>query len=64
MPTPPPCHQTGVLMNAQQLADLTAFLVNCKDKAKNSNAQPETGVQFEQSEGQVAILINGQNVGT
>ena len=56
----------GVLMNAQQLADLTAFLVSCKDKAKKTATPPklETEVQFEQSEGQVAILINGQNVGT
>ena len=62
-PMPP---NFGVLMNAQQLADLTAFLVSCKDKAKKTATPPklETGVQFEQSEGQVAILINGQNVGT
>lgn len=49
----------GFLMNAQQLADLTAFLVSCKDKAKKTATPPklETGVQFEQSEGQVVRFI-------
>ena len=62
-PMPP---NFGVLMNAQQLADLTTFLVNSKDQtletAKTSNAK--TGVYFQVSNGQVAIIINSQKVGT
>ena len=56
----------GVLMNAQQLADLTAYLVSCKDQAKPEAAKPEAkaGVHFEESKGQVAIQIDGQTVGT
>ena len=62
-PMPP---NFGVLMNAQQLADLTAFLVSCKDeaRAKTTPKKTKTGVQFQTREGEVTILINGQIVGT
>jgi len=59
-PMPP---NFGVLMNARQLADLTAYLVSCKDKPQTP-PKNKNGVQFEESEGQIVILINGQNVGT
>jgi putative heme-binding domain-containing protein len=60
-PMPP---NFGVLMNAQQLADLTAYLASRKDEVRTTAKPPEAGVRFEASEGQVAILINGQIVGT
>lgn len=62
-PMPP---NFGVLMNEQQLADLTAFLVSCKDeaRAKTTPKKTKTVVHLEESEGQVAIHINGQKVGT
>ena len=62
-PMPP---NFGVLMNAQQLADLTAFLVSCKDQSQASIKASETkaGVRFQMRNGEVTILINSQNVGT
>ena len=64
--TSPMPNNFGVLINAQQLADLVAFLVICKDKPQPAAAKPppKPGIHFEESEGQVTIGINGQLVGT
>ncbi len=56
----------GVLMNAQQLADLVAFLVTCKDKPQPTAEKLPTksAIHFDEIEGQVSIRINSQLVGT
>ena len=56
----------SMLMNAQQMADLTAFLVSCKEKnpSETSKSNDDDQVDFVETEGQIEIRINSQKVGT
>ena len=56
----------GMLMNEQQMADLTAFLVSCKDTRSNytSISKINDQISFVETEGEVEILINSQKIGT
>ena len=55
----------NMLLNAQQMADLTAYLVSCKDDNHSiSNSSSSGKVNFKESKGQFTIHINSQDVGT
>ncbi|MEE2614947.1 MAG: PVC-type heme-binding CxxCH protein [Verrucomicrobiota bacterium] len=56
----------SMLMNAQQMADLTAFLVSCKEKPRSDipESKIDDQVNFVEAEGQIEIRINSQKVGT
>ena len=56
----------GMIMNSQQMADLTAFLVSCKENNRSDISEPkiDNQISFIESEGQIGIRINSQEVGT
>jgi len=60
----------SVMMNAQQLADLVAYLVTCRDSTtptvnsiENKKEHPD-GIRFSEKEGQVEVRISGRLVAT